>query len=122
MSASQPAVRLSTGSGGLEWPEVLALLAREARTPMGREEALAAIPLADPDAVRRALGETAQARAAPGQTGAPPPGGVAADARGRARAGLGGGGGRPGRAHPAAGGGGTAARLRPRDRPGRRRP
>src|SRR5712671_474029 len=72
MSASRPAVRLSTGSGGLEWPEVLALLAREARTPMGREEALAAIPLADPDAVRRALGETAQARAALGQTGAPP--------------------------------------------------
>ena len=72
MSASRPAVRLSTGSGGLEWPEVLALLARDARTPMGREEALAAIPLADPDAVRRALGETAQARAALGQTGAPP--------------------------------------------------
>jgi len=72
MSASQPAVRLSTGSGGLEWPEVLALLAREARTPMGREEALAAIPLADPDAVRRALGETTQARTALGQTGAPP--------------------------------------------------
>src|SRR3984893_10141759 len=72
MSASRPAVRLSTGSGGLDWPEVLALLAREARTPMGREEALAAIPLADPDAVRRALGETAQARAALGQTGVPP--------------------------------------------------
>src|SRR5258705_4200669 len=72
MSASQPAVRLSTGSGGLEWPEVLALLARETRTPMGREEALAAIPLADPDAVRRALGETTQARTALGQTGAPP--------------------------------------------------
>jgi DNA mismatch repair protein MutS2 len=72
MSASHAAVRLSTGSGGLEWPEVLALLAREARTPMGREEAQAAIPLADPDAVRRALGETTQARAALGQTGAPP--------------------------------------------------
>src|SRR6266404_4669499 len=72
MSASRPAVRLSTGSGGLEWPEVLALLAREARTPMGREEALAAVPLADPDAVRRALGETTQARTALGQTGAPP--------------------------------------------------
>src|SRR5258706_3741326 len=72
MSASQPAVRLSTGSGELEWPEVLARLARETRPPMGREEALAAIPLADPDAVRRALGETTQARTALGQTGAPP--------------------------------------------------
>ncbi len=72
MSVPHAAVRLSTGTGGLEWPEVLALLAREARTPMGREEAQAATPLADPDAVRRALGETAQARAALGQTGAPP--------------------------------------------------
>jgi DNA mismatch repair protein MutS2 len=72
MSVPHAAVRLSTGTGGLEWPEVLALLAREARTPMGREEAQAATPLADPDAVRRALGETAQARAALGQTDAPP--------------------------------------------------
>src|SRR5229473_883142 len=72
MSIPHSAVRLSTGTGGLEWPEVLALLAREARTPMGREEAQAATPLADPDAVRHALGETAQARAALGQTGAPP--------------------------------------------------
>jgi DNA mismatch repair protein MutS2 len=72
MSASHAAVRLSTGSGGLEWPEVLALLAREARTPMGREEARATTPSAEPDAVHRALGETAQARAALGQTGAPP--------------------------------------------------
>src|SRR6266851_1791550 len=72
MSVPHAAVRLSTGTGGLEWPEVLALLAREARTPMGREEAQVATPLADPDAVRHALGETAQARAALGQTGAPP--------------------------------------------------
>ena len=72
MSDTHPAVRLSTGSGGLEWPEVLALLAREARTPMGREEAQAATPLADPDAIRRGLGETTQARAALGQTGVPP--------------------------------------------------
>src|ERR1700730_2296560 len=72
MSAPRPAVRRSTGSGGLDWRELLPLLAREARTRMGREEALAAIPLADPDAVRRALGETAQARAALGQTGVPP--------------------------------------------------
>ena len=71
MSATH-AVRLSTGSGGLEWPEVLALLAREARTPMGRELAQTATPLAELDAIRRALQETAQARAALGQTGAPP--------------------------------------------------
>ena len=71
MSATH-AVRVSTGSGGLEWPEVLALLAREARTPMGRERAQAATPLAEPDPIRRALQETAQARAALGQTGVPP--------------------------------------------------
>ena len=76
MSAIHAAVRLSTGSGGLEWPEVLALLAREARTAMGRELAHAAVPLTDPDAIRRALQETAQARAALGQTGAPPWDGV----------------------------------------------
>jgi DNA mismatch repair protein MutS2 len=77
MSVLHAAVRISTGSGGLEWPEVLALLAREARTPMGREEAQAATPLADGDAIRRILGETTQARAALGQTGAPPWDGVA---------------------------------------------
>jgi DNA mismatch repair protein MutS2 len=76
MSVLHAAVRISTGSGGLEWPEVLALLAREARTPMGREEAQAATPLADGDAIRRILGETTQARAALGQTGAPPWDGV----------------------------------------------
>ena len=67
-----PAFRLSAGSGGLEWPQVLALLAREARTPMGRERATATRPFTDPDAIRRALGETRQARAALGQTGVPP--------------------------------------------------
>ena len=65
-------LRLSTKSGGLEWPEVLALLAREARTAMGREQALETTPFADPPAIRRALGETGQARAALGQTGVPP--------------------------------------------------
>ncbi len=67
-----PAFRLSAGSGGLEWPQVLALLAREARTPMGRELATATLPVTDPGAIRRALGETGQARAAMGQTGVPP--------------------------------------------------
>ncbi len=67
-----PAFRLSAGSGGLEWSQVLALLAREARTPMGRELATGTLPLTDPDAIRRALGETGQARAAMGQTGVPP--------------------------------------------------
>ena len=67
-----PAFRLSAGSGGLEWPQVLALLAREARTPMGRELATATLPFTDPGAIRRALGETGQARAAMGQTGVPP--------------------------------------------------
>ncbi|MEX2224042.1 MAG: hypothetical protein WEG40_19820, partial [Candidatus Rokuibacteriota bacterium] len=66
------AFRLSVGSGGLEWPQVLDLLAREARTPLGRELAAATLPFTDPSAIRRALGETGQARAAIGQTGAPP--------------------------------------------------
>jgi len=64
--------RLSAGSGGLEWPEVRALLAREARTPMGRERALAMAPSAEPGQIRRALGETRQARAAIGLAGVPP--------------------------------------------------
>ncbi|MFI5327278.1 MAG: endonuclease MutS2, partial [Candidatus Rokuibacteriota bacterium] len=67
-----PAFRLSAGSGGLEWPQVLALLAHEARTPMGRELATATLPFTDPGAIRGALGETRQARAAMGQTGVPP--------------------------------------------------
>ena len=67
-----PAFRLSAGSGGLEWAQVLALLAREARTPMGRELATATLPFTDPGAIRRALGETRQARAAMVQTGVPP--------------------------------------------------
>ncbi|HYR71598.1 MAG TPA: endonuclease MutS2 [Candidatus Acidoferrum sp.] len=67
-----PAFRLSAGSGGLEWSQVLALLAREARTPMGRELATATLPFTDPGAIRRALGETRQARAAMVQTGVPP--------------------------------------------------
>ena len=66
-----PPFRLSVGSGGLEWPQVLALLAREARTPMGRELATATLPFTDPEAIRRALGETRQARAAMGQIGVP---------------------------------------------------
>lgn len=66
------AFRLSAGSGGLEWAQVLALLAREARTPMGRELAAATLPFTDPGAIRRALGETGQARAAIVQTGVPP--------------------------------------------------
>lgn len=70
-------LRLSTKSGGLEWPDVLALLAREARTPMGRELALETAPFVDPPAIRRALGETGQARAALGQSGVPPWDGIA---------------------------------------------
>jgi len=66
------AFRLFAGSGGLEWPQVLALLAREAETPMGRELAAATLPSTDLPAIRRALDETRQARAALGQAGGPP--------------------------------------------------
>ena len=71
------ALRLSAKSGGLEWSEVLTLLAREARTPMGREGALQTAPHVEPAAIRRALGETTQARAALGQSGVPPWEGIA---------------------------------------------
>ena len=112
-----PAFRLSAGSGGLEWPQVLALLAREARTPMGRELALATLPFTDPGAIRHALGETRQARAAMGQTGVPPWEGIpdvrptleTARVAGSVAEAVG-----PGRADPAARGGGAPARLRPR--------
>ena len=76
MSTPPDAIRLATGAGGLEWPEVLDLLAREARTPMGRELARAATPRTHLTGIRAALAETAQARAALGQTGAPPWDGV----------------------------------------------
>ena len=72
MTASPPTLHLAAGSGGLEWAEVLGLLAREARTPMGRERALDTRPVTDLGAIRQRLGETAQARAALGQEGAPP--------------------------------------------------
>jgi DNA mismatch repair protein MutS2 len=72
MSGTDPAFRLSAGSGDLEWTEVLALLAREARTPMGRERALETVPFTDAAAIRQALSETGQARAAVGQVGVPP--------------------------------------------------
>ncbi|HKA61108.1 MAG TPA: endonuclease MutS2 [Methylomirabilota bacterium] len=66
------ALRLSTGSGGLEWIEVLDLLARETRTAMGRERAHETTPVTDLAAIRHGLAETAQARTALGQQGAPP--------------------------------------------------
>jgi DNA mismatch repair protein MutS2 len=72
MTGPHTALRLATGSGGLEWTEVLALLAREARTPMGRERAAETAPFTDLAEIRRALDQTAQARAALGQQGAPP--------------------------------------------------
>jgi len=57
---------------GIEWDAVRALLAREARTPMGRERALAAEPFVDVAAVRAALEDTTQARRALRATGPPP--------------------------------------------------
>ena len=63
---------MTASAAALEWTEVRVLLAREARTPMGRERALATTPFTDAAAIRQALGETGQARAAIGQHGAPP--------------------------------------------------
>jgi DNA mismatch repair protein MutS2 len=48
------------------------LLAREARSPMGRERALQIEPFTDPTAIRRAIEQTSQARRAFTQAGAPP--------------------------------------------------
>ena len=76
MTASTTALRLSAGSGGLEWAEVLDLLARETRTAMGHERAHATTPVTDLAAIRRGLAETAQARAALAQQGAPPLDGI----------------------------------------------
>jgi DNA mismatch repair protein MutS2 len=73
MTASTTALRLSAGSGGLEWAEVLDLLARETRTAMGHERAHATTPVTDLAAIRRGLAETAQARAALAQQGVAPP-------------------------------------------------
>lgn len=55
----------------MEWGHVRALLAREARTPMGRERALSLEPLTDPGAVRQALSETRQGRQALALAGSP---------------------------------------------------
>jgi DNA mismatch repair protein MutS2 len=57
---------------GIEWDAVRRLLAREARTAMGREQAAGAEPSTDLEAIRGALDETGQARDALGASGAPP--------------------------------------------------
>jgi DNA mismatch repair protein MutS2 len=57
---------------GIEWDAVRALIASDARTAMGRERALTAEPLTDPSDVERALDNTAEARHALIQEGAPP--------------------------------------------------
>jgi len=65
-------VRLMAGAGAVEWTSVLALLARDTVTPMGRELALALTPSHDLEAIRRALADTRQARAALAVVGPPP--------------------------------------------------
>jgi DNA mismatch repair protein MutS2 len=57
---------------GIEWDGVRGLLAREARTVMGRERAVGASPLTDLAAVRTELALTREARAALTRVGAPP--------------------------------------------------
>lgn len=61
---------------GLDWEQVLELLAREASTPMGRERALAVEPWTDPASIRRALEETRHARHALLRVGTPAWGGI----------------------------------------------
>ena len=61
---------------GTEWDSVRSLLAKEARTAMGREAALAAAPHTDLAAVQSAIALTGEARLALGAEGAPPLDGV----------------------------------------------
>src|SRR5262245_43967543 len=65
-------VRLVAGGVGVEWDQVLGLLARDAHTPMGRERALGLRPSRDLAAITQALGETSQGRAALTLAGTPP--------------------------------------------------
>ena len=57
---------------GIEWEAVRGLLAREARTGMGRERALEALPLTELVDIHTELELTREARAALTTTGAPP--------------------------------------------------
>ena len=57
---------------GIEWDAVRGLLAREARTAMGRERAIEAAPLTDLFAIRTELQLTREARQALTTTGPPP--------------------------------------------------
>jgi len=61
---------------GTEWDSVRSLLAKEARTAMGREAALAAAPHTDLPAVQSAIALTGEARLALGAEGPPPLDGV----------------------------------------------
>ncbi len=61
---------------GTEWESVRSLLASEARTAMGREQALGAAPSSDVAAVQASLALTGQARLALGAEGAPPLDGI----------------------------------------------
>jgi len=72
--------RTAATSGGIDWASLQGLVARDTHSPMGRERALALTPLADAAAIRAALAETADARAAIGVAG-PPPWGVIPDVR-----------------------------------------
>ncbi len=65
-------VRLVAGGAGVEWAQVLGLLARDTHTPMGREQALGLSPSRDLGAITQALGETSQGRAALALAGVPP--------------------------------------------------
>jgi DNA mismatch repair protein MutS2 len=57
---------------GIEWDAVRGLLARDARTAMGREAAAGLEPLTEPAAIRAALDATTEARRALAEVGSPP--------------------------------------------------
>ncbi len=65
-------VRLVAGGGGVEWGQVLAVLARDAETPIGRELALGLRPSRHLRAIEWSLRETREGRAALRLAGAPP--------------------------------------------------
>ncbi|MBI2207457.1 MAG: endonuclease MutS2 [Candidatus Rokubacteria bacterium] len=60
------------GGLGVEWNGLRALLARETRTPMGKDRALSAEPATDPATIAAAIALTAEARDAYSVAGPPP--------------------------------------------------
>jgi len=71
-AGAAPEARIVASGGGVEWAAIQGLLARDTRTPLGREQALALRPSRRLPAIAASLAETRQARDAVRLSGAPP--------------------------------------------------